>query len=222
VTNTPAPLRAARAVVFDLDGTLVDSLGDIMLHLNATLVERGFAARSRVEVGEWVGYGAEQLVTRASPRPELVAELLARFRAHYRERPVVETRVYPELDRALDSIAGGRTLAVLSNKPHDLTVSVVEALLGRWSFPVVAGQRAGRPHKPDPAALLEVAAELSIDPRDCVMVGDSEVDIATARAAGVRSVGVSWGLRGLDVITAARPDFLVHAPAELAALFEHA
>lgn len=213
-------LRDARAVIFDLDGTLVDSLDDIALHLNSMLEGRGLPPRTRVEIGEWVGYGAEQLVIRAVPHPEHVADALAEFRGHYRARPVVHTRVFEDLAAELDHIATGRKIAVLSNKPHDLTVSVVEALLGRWSFTVVAGQRSGRPHKPDPAALLDVASELSVDPRACVMVGDSEVDIATARAAGVPCIGVSWGLRALDVLVGARPDHLVHTPRELGALFD--
>jgi phosphoglycolate phosphatase len=214
-----APLHDARALVFDLDGTLVDSLDDIALHLNAVLVERGLPVRARDEVQEWVGHGAEQLVTHAVPDPADVTEALAAFRAHYRARPVVHTRVFDGLADVLDRLAPGRTLAVLSNKPHELTVAVVDALLRRWSFPVVVGMRAGKPHKPDPAALLGVAAELGIAPRDCVMIGDSEVDIATARAASVPCIAVSWGLRAVAVLEAARPSFLVHTPDELGALF---
>jgi len=212
-------LAAARALVFDLDGTLVDSLDDIMLHLNAALAEKGLSTRTRAEVGEWVGYGAEQLVVRAVPHPEMVADMLARFRAHYRARPVVHTHVYAQLGAVLDRISVGRKLAVLSNKPHDLTVEVCDALLRRWPFAVIAGQRAGKPHKPDPAALLDVCSELALAPEECVMIGDSEVDIGTARAAGVPCVAVSWGLRSLDIIEAARPDHLVGTPVELAALF---
>lgn len=212
-------LRAARALVFDLDGTLVDSLADIVLHLNSTLANRGLPTRTREEIREWVGYGADQLVIRAVPHPEMVADTLAEFRAHYRARPVVSTCVFPELAAVLDAISRGRKLAILSNKPHDLTVEVVDQLLGGWQFAVVAGQRNGKPHKPDPAALLDVCDELAVDPRECAMIGDSEVDIATARAAGVPSVAVSWGLRALDIIEAAEPDHLVHTPAQLAELF---
>lgn len=216
----PAPLRDARAVIFDLDGTLIDSLPDIALHLNTMLATRGLEPRSLVEIGEWVGYGAEQLVVRAIPHPEQLAEALEEFRAHYRARPVVHSRVFEHLAPELDAIARGRKLAILSNKPHDLTVACADALLGRWPFAVVVGQRSGKPHKPDPAALLDVASALAIDPRDCVMVGDSEVDVATARAAKVSSVAVSWGLRAVDILVAAKPDHLVHTPRELGTLFE--
>lgn len=212
-------LRGSRALIFDLDGTLVDSLDDIALHLNAMLVARGLGPRSRAEIGEWVGYGAEQLVVRAMPHPEQVADALAEFRAGYRARPVVHTKMYDGLASVLDAITDGRKLAILSNKPHDLTVAVADTLLGRWPFAVIAGQRPGKPHKPDPAALLDVAAELAVEPSACVMIGDSEVDIATARAAGVASIGVSWGLRPQAILVEAGPDHLVHRPAELGALF---
>jgi phosphoglycolate phosphatase len=212
-------LASARALVFDLDGTLVDSLDDIMLHLNSALAEKGLPGWSRPEVGEWVGYGAENLVIRAVPHPEMVADTLARFREHYRARPVVSTCLYPELAGVLDRISQGRKLAVLSNKPHELTVRVCEQLLGAWPFAVIAGARPDKPHKPDPSALLDVCNELALAPSECVMIGDSEVDIQTGRAAGVPSVAVSWGLRPLTIIEAAGPDYVVHTPAELAALF---
>jgi phosphoglycolate phosphatase len=212
-------LASARGLVFDLDGTLVNSLDDIMLHLNAALAEKGLPGWSRDEVGEWVGYGAENLVIRAVPHPEMVADTLARFRELYRAQPVLHTCIYPELAGTLNRITVGRKLAVLSNKPHELTVRVCEQLLGAWPFAVIAGQRSGKPHKPDPAALLDVCAELALAPSECVMIGDSEVDVATGRAAGVPSVAVSWGLRARSIIEAAGPDYLVHSPGELAALF---
>jgi phosphoglycolate phosphatase len=190
-----------------------------MLHLNAALAEKGLPGWSRDEVGEWVGYGAENLVIRAVPHPEMVADTLARFRELYRAQPVLHTCIYPELADTLNRITVGRKLAVLSNKPHELTVRVCEQLLGAWPFAVIAGQRSGKPHKPDPAALLDVCAELALAPSECVMIGDSEVDVATGRAAGVPSVAVSWGLRARSIIEAAGPDYLVHSPGELAALF---
>ena len=119
----------------------------------------------------------------------------------------------------LDALAPRFRLAVLSNKPHELTVDVCGALLARWPFAAIAGQRPDRPHKPDPQALVAVAGELGFDVTACALVGDSEVDIATARAAGAPSIGVSWGLRPLAVLVDAKPNFIVHAPAELATRF---
>ncbi len=212
-------MRSARAVIFDLDGTLVDSLADIIAHLNSAMADHGLATRSREEIGEWVGYGAEQLVQRAVPDAAQVPAILATFRARYRARPVIDTKVFGELPAFLDAIAPSRVLAVLSNKPHELTVAVVSQLLGRWPFKAVHGQRADRPRKPDPEALFNVCKELDIAPADCVLVGDSEVDIQTARAAGVRGICVTWGLRDPVALRAMNPDALVDTVAELAALF---
>jgi phosphoglycolate phosphatase len=212
-------LPAVRAIVFDLDGTLVDSLADIATHLNGALGDHGLQPRNRDEIGEWVGYGAEQLVVRAVPNTELVAPVLATFRARYRARPVIETHLYAGIAAVLDQLAGRYALAVLSNKPHELTVDVCKQLLARWSFTVIEGQRPDRPRKPDPQALRGIAEQLGIAATACALVGDSEVDVATARAAHATSVGVSWGMRPLAVLQQAAPDHLVHAPAELAALF---
>jgi phosphoglycolate phosphatase len=214
-----AALADARGVIFDLDGTLVDSLDDIAAHLNGALADRGLPERTRDEVRAWVGHGAEQLIVRAVPHVDEVAPVLARFRERYRDRPVIATRVYDGLGAVLDAIAPGRALAVLSNKPHALAVAIAEQLLARWRFAVVAGQRPERPHKPDAAAALAVAAELGLAPAACVVIGDSEVDVATARAAGMRAIGVSWGLRAREVLVAAAPDVLVETPADLGALF---
>ena len=212
-------LSAVRAIVFDLDGTLVDSVADIITHLNAALVDHGLAERDRADITRWVGHGAEQLVLHAVAREDLVAPVLATFRARYRSRPVITTHVYDGLPAVLDALAPRYRLGVLSNKPHDLTVDVCAAVVARWPFAVIAGARPGRPRKPDPQALVDVARQLAIDVTACALVGDSEVDVATAREAGAPSIGVAWGLRPLAVLAAAKPDYLVHAPNELATLF---
>jgi phosphoglycolate phosphatase len=209
-----------RAIVFDLDGTLVDSLDDITHHLNAALVDAGFAPRSHDEVRGWVGTGAAQLVAHAVGSPDHVADVFARFQTHYRAAPYARTRIYEGLDAALDLLAAnGRKLGVLSNKPHALVVEIAGHLLARWSFGVIAGERPGRPRKPDPEAVLAVLHELGVSPDRCAFVGDSEVDIATARAAGMPGVAVTWGLRDAPALRSAGPDYLVATPAELARLF---
>lgn len=202
-----------RALVFDLDGTLVDSLGDIARHLNDALAERGLATYDTAQIGQWVGEGTDTLVSRAVARPELRDEVAAAYRARYRAHPVVATHVYPGLPAVLDGLAGS-TLAVLSNKPHDLACTIAQRLLHRWSFAIIAGEREGWARKPDPTGLLSIIAQLHCT--DAIMIGDSEIDVATAKAAGVRSIAVTWGFRPRERLTAA--DALADTPAQLAAL----
>jgi phosphoglycolate phosphatase len=206
-----------RAILFDLDGTLVDSLDDIAGHLNSALADIGLPTRSTAEIRGWVGGGAAQLVTLAVSDATKVRDVLDRFRIHYRASPFGRSRVYPGLDAVLDGLAG-RALGVLSNKPHELVTAIAGGLLARWSFQAIAGDRPDRPRKPDPRSLLAVAEELGIPASECALVGDSDIDILTARAAGAIGIAVTWGMTERDVLLAARPDHLVTTPGELAAL----
>ena len=202
-----------RALVFDLDGTLVDSLDDIATHLDTALAEHGVALPSRAEVQKWVGRGADALVASAVDRPELVAPIIETFRAHYRARPVITAQLYAGLGDVLDQLAPHYMLAILSNKPHALTVAMADQLLARWTWRAVVGQDPSRPRKPDPAAAYYVLGQLGCQPEDAIMIGDSEFDVDTARAAGMRSIGVSWGLRPVSALAGA--DRVVHTPDEL-------
>jgi phosphoglycolate phosphatase len=212
-------LRDVRVAILDLDGTLVDSVADIATHVNAALAGAGLPPRSLAWVRAHVGHGATQLLDAAAEQPDLTLAVLAAFRDLYRARPVIETRVYAGLDAALDAIAPGRRLAVLSNKPHDLTTAIAAELLARWPFAAVVGHRPGALLKPDPGVARAIADELGAPAAACAVIGDSEVDVETARNAGMISVAVAWGLRDRDALVAARPDHLVDTPAELAALF---
>lgn len=216
---------APRAILFDLDGTLVDSADDIGAALTAALADADVPPPSGAEVRSWVGGGAADLVRKAiaqlapSADPAIHARVLARFYIHYRARPFARTALYPGLAPVLDRLAeAGRALAVLSNKPHDLTVTIAEALLGAWPFAVVAGARPHHPLKPDPEPALIVAAELGVPPEACALVGDAVSDLACARAAGMMAVAVTWGYRPRAELIAAMPALLVDDPAELQAL----
>jgi len=202
-----------RALVFDLDGTLVDSLDDIATHLDTALAEHGVALPSRAEVQQWIGRGADALVASAVPRSELVAPVLAAFREHYRARPVITAQLYPGLAEVLDALAPHYTFAVLSNKPHGITVAMADQLLARWTWRAVVGQDPSRPRKPDPAAAHYVLGKIDCPPAAAVMIGDSEFDVDTARAAGMQSIAVSWGLRPVSALAGA--DRIVHTPDEL-------
>jgi phosphoglycolate phosphatase len=209
-----------RAVIFDLDGTLVDSLEDIAAALDLALDDHGLTRPTRALVRTWIGGGARNLIVQAVGEAHADA-VLARFREHYAARPIVHTAIYAGMPEILDRfVAANLRLAVLSNKPDNLTKAICAPLLARWPFAPVLGQRAHVALKPSPDAALEIAAALDIPPAECAYVGDSAIDILTAQAAKMIPVAVSWGFRPRVELAAAQPALLADSPAELAALVE--
>ncbi len=181
-----------RLAVFDLDGTLVDSLDDLHASVTHALRAVGLPPRTREEVRGFVGEGARILLARAvEPRGELVERALAAWRAHYEAHCLDRTRPYPGIDALL--AGAGRALAVHTNKPGAMARKILAGLglLPRFAA-VLGGDEAAR--KPDPMGLLEIMARIGAAPGDTVLVGDSRHDVAAARAAGVAMVAVTWGL----------------------------
>jgi phosphoglycolate phosphatase len=209
-----------RAVLFDLDGTLVDSLEDIADSMNAVLARLGVPEHPVDAYRYFVGEGMEMLVRRALPDGRdddttLTSALLA-VRAEYAKRSVRKTRPYPGIPELLDTLAGREIpVAVLSNKPHAPTLDLVGRLLGSWSFAAVLGAGPDRPRKPDPAGAFEIAGELGIAPTEWFYLGDTATDMQTARAAGMGAVGVLWGFRTADELTAAGAELLLPHPLDL-------
>ncbi len=211
---------AARAVIFDLDGTLLDSLEDLADSMNAVLLRSGLPTHPLDAYRYFVGEGIEMLVRRAVPEPERTPERLAlhaaAMRAEYEIRSVVKTRPYPGVPGLLDALQSREVpTAILSNKPHEATVDVVARLLGRWSFRAVLGARPSAPKKPDPAGALEIAAGLGVPPGEILYLGDTATDMRTARAAAMKAVGALWGFRTADELREAGAEFLARNPADL-------
>jgi len=200
----------ARLAVFDLDGTLVDSLLDLHASVNHALATAGLEPRSVEEVRGFVGEGARRLLERAvGPRTDLLDEVMTAWRVHYETHLLDRTRPYPGIEAAL---AGARrTLAVLTNKPGPMARRILDGLGMSARFAAVIGGGEA-PRKPDPAGLRTLMAGAGAGSADTVLVGDSRVDVETGHAAGVRVVAVTWGLghredlAGADAIVDRAPE----------------
>jgi phosphoglycolate phosphatase len=210
-----------KLVLFDLDGTLVDSAPDIAAALNAALVELGQPAHPLPVVTSYVGDGAAKLVERAVDPGAAVDQhlLLERFKAQYAANVCVRTKVYPGVSAALDVFrAAGTPLAVVTNKPGDLARSLLRALEIDARFSEILGDGDGYPRKPSPEIALAVCARHAVAPADALLVGDGLPDVRLARAAGCRVAAVTWGYTNREALAAERPDWIVDAPAALLAL----
>jgi phosphoglycolate phosphatase len=207
-----------KLVLFDLDGTLVDSAPDIAAALNAALAELGQPTYPVSTVTTYVGDGARKLVERAAaPTPEVDQDrLLERFKAQYAAHVCVSTRVYPGVLEALDAFAArGVPLAVVTNKPGDLARALLRALLIADRFADVVGDGDGYPRKPSPEIAQAVCARHAVAPADALLVGDGLPDVRLARAAGCPVAAVTWGYTARDALAAEKPDWLVDAPGAL-------
>ncbi|MCG3177901.1 MAG: Phosphoglycolate phosphatase [Phycisphaerae bacterium] len=187
-----------KAVIFDLDGTLADTLADLADATNFVLAEMGLPTHPVDAYRYFVGEGARTLITRAlgEGREGLADDALPRMRARYAGHMYDKTRLYDGVPEMLDALAArGLSLAVLSNKPHDATADMGRRLLARWPFAVIRGVGPDGVHKPDPRHALAIAETLGVAPADCLYLGDTWIDMKTASAAGMFGVGVLWGFR---------------------------
>ncbi len=209
-----------RAILFDLDGTLLDTLDDLADAGNLALAQLGFPPHPREAYKYFVGDGVETLVRRALPPDRLdeatVREGTERMRQAYAERWACKTQPYPGVPELLDALAArALPMAVLSNKPHPFTQLCVERLLPRWTFAAVVGAQPTMARKPDPAGARAIAAQLGVSPDAVLYLGDTNTDMQTAVAAGMYSVGVLWGFRSADELRASGARTLIAHPLEL-------
>jgi phosphoglycolate phosphatase len=194
-----------RAALFDLDGTLLDSLHDIGAAMNHSLTTHGLPVHPLATYRHFVGNGIQTTVARSLPlgREEMHQAVLSTFRSFYAEHMLDHTRPFPGLPEVLARLRGqGVKLAVLSNKADVTTRQLVAKLLPDVRFDAVYGERDGVPCKPDPTAAFGISAELGVKPGDCAFVGDTAVDMDTACAAGMYGVGVTWGFRDVAELQA--------------------
>lgn len=190
-----------KAVIFDLDGTLIDSKEDLALAANHVLASRGYAVWPVEQYKIFMGHGLRALTEQALPEAsrtdaeiDLCHDLILK---DYGSNCMVKTRLYEGIDEVLDYLTGqGICKAVLTNKPHAIACRIMEGLFGAWNFDSVQGGQEGLPLKPDPEGVHRFCRQVNVKPEETLFVGDSDVDVMTALHAGMRCLGVSWGFRG--------------------------
>lgn len=217
------PTEELKLLIFDLDGTLVDSRLDLTHSVNAMLRKFGRVELPMEVVESYVGDGAPMLVRRAMGDPDdgnLMREALEYFILYYREHKLDNTVVYEGIQQALQAIrnGNGRKLAVLSNKPVNPSRDICRALGMSDFFVQVYGGNSFPTKKPDPQGALVLCNETGARPEETVIIGDSDIDVLTGRNAGLWTVGVNYGFMP-DRLKLTPPDVLVDSPAELAELF---
>ncbi len=210
-----------KAAVFDMDGTILDTLADLHVCTNFALRKNGFPERTLDEIRCFVGNGLRRLAERAVPAdadPAAVDAVFADLKAHYAQHAQDYTKPYDGIIPLLLTLRGaGVKTAVVSNKV-DSAVAELTAGFFPGLFDVSVGERPGRQLKPAPDAVIAALRELGVSKEDAVYIGDSEVDFATARNAGLPCISVTWGFRSREALQALAPDWLVDTPAELAAV----
>ena len=209
-----------KAILFDLDGTLLNTLDDLGDAANRVLAAKGFPTHTLDEYRYFIGDGTAMLITRALPKEQrsddTIRACLQAFRQDYARNWKAKTRPYDGVTEMLEELAArGLKMAVLSNKSHEFTKRCVADLLPEWTFDVVLGQREAFPLKPDPAGALEVAKRLNIPPPEFLYLGDSAVDMKTAIAAGMFPVGVLWGFRPAQELEKNGAQALIERPSEV-------
>jgi phosphoglycolate phosphatase len=217
-----------RAIIFDMDGTLLDTLADIATATNRVLTAHGLPTHQVEAYRYFIGDGARMLIRRVLPQngpgphqpdEDLVQACLEDFETEYSRNWRQNTRPYPGVTDLLDSLVKRHIpIAILSNKPDSFTQSFVRELLSDWPFAVVAGHRIGIALKPDPAGALAVAKQLNQPPFKILFLGDSCVDMQTAVAAGMYPVGACWGFRPRRELLESGARALIDHPRQLPGL----
>lgn len=209
-----------KAVLFDLDGTLLDTLRDIADSCNAALARHQFPPHPLADYRYFIGDGVPVLVKRTVPpgthSAETLTSVAVAYREEYQRRWNATTTLYPGIADLLDELTRrGIPMAVLSNKPDEFTRRCVTEFLSRWSFAMVLGASPAFPTKPDPASARHISRSMQVAVEDFVYLGDTATDMQTAVAAGMFPVGVLWGFRPAEELQTSGARRLIAHPREL-------
>lgn len=208
-----------KAIIFDLDGTLLDTLTDIMESVNQVLEKYSFPTHDLQSYKYFIGNGIEVLTQKAFPQqiPENEFEgYLKEVTEEYAKRQTLRTRPYDGIMEMLNELNSlGIKLTILSNKPHEFTVPTVQHFFSEIKFEIVFGARKEIPRKPAPDAVYEILNILSLSKDECLYVGDTPTDMLTAKAAGVDAIGVSWGFRTIEELNGAGAKRILNRPQDI-------
>ncbi|MDE6317934.1 MAG: HAD-IA family hydrolase [Muribaculaceae bacterium] len=210
-------------VIFDLDGTLLNTITDLGHAANYALEKNGYPTHHLSSYPHFVGNGIRRLIERVLPAEDRTEDIVTRMRAdfieYYNDHLTDTTVPYPGIEDMLrDLQAAGVKMAVATNKYQSAATKLILHFFPYISWVAIAGQKEGVPVKPDPSVVFGILGEYPTPKAEVMMVGDSGVDIETARRACVESTGVSWGFRSVAELTEAYADHIINAPDELVTL----
>jgi len=209
-----------KLIIFDLDGTLLDTLQDLGDSCNAILQRYGYPTHPLSAYKKFVGNGVQKLIERALPdharTTETTETLLTAFKTYYEQQTISHTRPYEGIVTLLKTLkSSGYLISVASNKYHEAVIPLIEHYFPTIAFDLVLGHRTGHPAKPDPDIVLDTLRTLGIAKENCYYVGDSSVDMDTANNAAVTAIGVTWGFREENELRQHAAKHIIHTPDEL-------
>ena len=213
-----------KAVIFDLDGTLLDTLEDLALSFNYVLYMYGKTPRKAEEYKYLVGEGANALLVKILPdlNDEEIKQARKMFETHYEKQFDKNTKVYTDISKVLTFFqARGYKLAILSNKPNNFTKKCALKYLRTWQFDAVYGIREGIARKPDAAGVVEILKELHVDSHECIFIGDTKIDMLTAKNSNMDSIGVLWGFRDETELREHGAKYIVENPKDIIKLISN-
>lgn len=209
-----------KAVIFDLDGTLADTMPDLQTAMNNMLVRLGYKPRTRGDLIKAINNGAREFVRRSLPKDVQGVDFILQsaidvYEDEYSKCYIEKTAPYADIEALLmDLKSMGIKISVLSNKQDSFVKDIVGKLFDKKLFYIIQGQ-AKMPTKPNPTSALAIAKSMGVKPSRCLFIGDSDVDMETAKNAGMRSVGVSWGYRSQEVLEEAGATFIAKSPKDI-------
>lgn len=209
-----------KLIIFDLDGTLLDTLQDLGDSCNAILEQYGYPTHHLESYKKFVGNGVRMLIKRALPEDarneDIITRLLIAFKERYEEKANSYTKPYAGIAQLLQTLkSSGYLISIASNKYHEAVLPLVAQYFPEISFDLILGHRNGHPAKPDPDIVFDTLNILNVRPDDCYYLGDSSVDMDTAHNAGVQAIGVSWGFREVEELKRHGATYIIDEPKQL-------